>query len=276
MEDLRNWTEILLESSQNLINGFVGALPRLVAGMLLLLLGWLLARFLSRMIARALKAVRFNQLMERAQVVEFLQRAKVAQTPSQIVGKFIYWILMLLILVGFAETLKLTIVSQKIGVLINYLPNIFIAFLILIGGLFLANRLKEFIQTSLSSYSVRANRFIGSILYYLLAVFIILTALEQLQFDVALLSSNVMILLGGVALAFAIGYGLAAREIFPNIISSYYSKNTFKIGDTIRSTHWEGEIVEITNLSVVIKTQEGLRYVPAKKLIIEEIEVLTA
>jgi len=272
MNDLRHWTEIILASYTNLIDGVIFALPRILAGLMMLLLGWLLARLLSKLIARSLKVLRFDKLMDRMQVGTFLKRVKSDKTPSQIVAKFVYWIIMLMIFVGFSETLELSIVSQKIGMLINYIPNIIIAAFILIIGMYLANQFRTLVQTTLSSYGIRSGRVVGSILFYLVAIFVILTTLEQLKFNIDLLTSNVMILLGGVALAFAIGYGLAAKEIFPHIISSYYNKGTFHIGERIRISGTEGTIVELTNLSVVIETKEGRRYIPAKNLISEEVD----
>lgn len=274
MEDLRHWTDILLESYTNLIDGLIFTLPRIIAGILLFVAGWLLARLISRILAKSLKALRFDNLMDRVGVGNFLKRTNVNNPPSQLVGKLIYWLIMLLIFVGFAEALELTVVSEKIGILINYIPNVILAALILITGLYLANKLKDYVQTSLTSYAVRAGRLIGNLLFYVLAAFIILTALEQLQFNIELLTSNVMILLGGAALAFALGYGLSAREIFPNIISSYYNKGMFQIGDRIRLSGTEGEIIEITNISVVVKTIDGKRFIPAKKFITEEVEVV--
>ena len=275
MNEIKNWTEILLESYASLVDGLIVALPRIIIGILLFFLGWLLARFLSRFIARSLKLLRFDDLMKKLEVEAFLQRLKIENTPSQIAGRFVYWIFMLLIFVGFAEAMKLSMVSQKIGALINYVPNIIIAAMILIVGLYMAGKLKEIIETTLASYAIKTGRLVGSIIFYLLAIFIFLTALEQLKFNIDLLTSNIMILLGGVALAFAIGYGLAAREIFPNIISAYYSKGLFQVGNRVRLGKSEGKIIEITNLSVVIQTESGKKYIPAKKLITEEVEILS-
>lgn len=274
MDDLRHWTEILLASYTKLVDGLIYALPRILAGIILLGVGWLFARLLSRIIARSLKALKFDRMMDRVKMGEFLAKIRIEKTPSQLVGKFIYWILMLMILVGFADAMELEMVSEKIGVLINYIPNVILAALILIIGLFIAGKVKEMVQLSLASYAIRANRLIGNILFYVIAAFVVLTALEQLEFNIDLLTSNVMILLGGVALAFAIGYGLAAKEIFPNIISSYYSKNMFGVGDNIRIAGTEGEIIAITNLSVILQTSEGKRYIPAKKLVTEEVDIL--
>jgi small-conductance mechanosensitive channel len=275
MEDLRHWTEILLESYTKLVDGLIFALPRIIAGAVLFLLGWLLAKLFSRLISRSLKALKFDKMMERVKLGDFLKRLRISSTPSQLAGKFIYWLVMLLMIVGFADALNLEVVSQKIGVLINYLPNIILAALILIIGLFLAGKVQQVIQVSMASQGIRAGRMIGNIIFYIISVFIILTALEQLKFNIDLLTSNVMILLGGVALAFSIGYGLAAKEIFPNIISSYYGKNMFAVGDTIRLAETEGEILEITNISVVLQTPEGKRYIPAKKFVTEEVDIIS-
>ena len=275
MDEIRHWTEILTESYTKLIDSLINSLPRLTVGLLLFFLGWLLARILSRFIARSLRILRFDVLMKNLEVESFLQRMKITRTPSQIVGSFVYWILMLLIFVGFAEALKLNAVSEKIGALINYIPNIIIALIILIAGLYMAGKLREFIVATLSSYAIRAGRLVGNIIFYLLVIFIFLTALDQLKFNIDLLTSNIMILLGGVALAFAIGYGLAAKEIFPNIISAYYSKGMFQVGNRIRLNQSEGQIIEITNISVVIQTESGKKYIPAKKLITEEVEILS-
>ena len=275
MDEIRHWTEILFESYTKLIDGLIHALPRLVTGILLFFLSWLLARILSRFITRSLKILRFDSLMKNLEVESFLQRMKIVRTPSQIVGRSVYWILMLLIFVGFAEALELNTVSEKIGALINYVPNIFIAVIILIAGLYIAGKLRELIVTTLSSYAIRAGRLVGNIIFYLLVIFVFLTALEQLKFNIDLLTSNIMILLGGVALAFAIGYGLAAREIFPNIISAYYSKGMFQVGNRIRLDKSEGQIIEITNISVLVQTESGKKYIPAKKLITEEVEILS-
>ena len=275
MNELKNLTEILLDSYTHLIEGISVTLPLLFAGLVLFLLGWLVARLLAWLVVRSLRLLRFDKMMSQLRVDEFLKRLKWNRSPSEIVGKLLYWVIMLLLFVGFSDALGMNMVSKKIGDLINYIPNLIIAALILIVGLYLAGRLQSFIQTTLSSHGVKAGKFISNLLFYLLSLFVVLTALEQLQFNIDLLTANVMILLGGVALAFAIGYGLAAKEIFPHIISSYYNKNLFHIGDHIRLADTEGVIVEMTNLSVVIATAEGKRYIPAKKLITEEVEVLT-
>ena len=274
MEDLRHWTEILLASYKQLVEGFISVFPKIIVGIILFTLGWFVARLISRLFAKSLRLLRFDRLMDQAQIGGFVRRMKMSKKPSDIIGKFIFWTLILLMVVGFADVMGLRVVSQKIGALINYIPNIIIALLVLIFGLFLAGKVKEVVELTFTSYAVKAGKLVGNIIFYLLAIVICLTALDQLKFDIHLLTSNVMILIGGVALAFAIAYGLSAKEILPNLISSYYSKNLFSVGQTIQLGETQGEILEINNTSVIIKTASGRRIIPAKKLVTEEVEII--
>lgn len=274
MNELRHWTEILLASYQNVIDGVIEAIPRFVGGLVLLIAGWLFARFTAYLVVKSLKLVRFDGLMKKAQVEQFLQRAHIDKSPSELIGRMIYWVIILLVVAGFAEATHLDTVSEKVGALVAYIPNILMALLVLIVGLYFANTIREVIKTAFSSYAVKASRLISTIIFYLLVGVIVLTALDQLQLNVALLTSNVMILLGGVMIAFAIAYGLSARAVLPHIIASYYGKGQFQVGQKVRVGNVEGIIGEITSIFIVINTDEGRHCIPAKDFLNQEILVL--
>ncbi|MEL6698191.1 MAG: mechanosensitive ion channel domain-containing protein [Bacteroidota bacterium] len=269
-----NWIEIIEKFLNQGIEWLTLWGPRILLGLLFLLIGRIFAKVVSRVISRALSTIKFDVLMDRLEIGDYLRKVNISQKPSGIVGRIAYWSLMMIILVLVADQWGLSALSSKINALVAYIPNILVALFILVMGLYLANGIRNFLLSTLSAYGLTSGKVISNLLFYLLMIFVSLTSLEQLQFNIDLLTSNVMILLGGVALAFAIGYGLAAKEIFPNIISSYYSKSMYTIGQKIRVGEAEGEIIEITSLSVVIKTEEGKRIIPSKKLITEEVDIL--
>ncbi|MEM7371497.1 MAG: mechanosensitive ion channel domain-containing protein [Bacteroidota bacterium] len=270
MDELKHWTDI----AQNLLVGLSAWLPKIFGALLILLVGWMIARVLRTLISKGLRLARFNVLMGHLGIDQLLKKGNIKKDPSGMFGQFVYWFIMLIVLVAFTDGLGLEIVSQKIGLLINYLPNVLVALIIVIVGFYAANLVRETIFSSFGSYGIKGSRLVGNMIFYLLMVFILLTALDQLQFNVALLTSNIMILLGGIALAFAIAYGLSAKEIFPHMISSYYSKGIFEVGQTIKIGEVEGEILEITNLSVVLKTLTGRYLIPAKRLLTEDVQIL--
>ncbi len=264
----------MLASYSKLIEGLIEAVPKFISGIILLLIGWVFARLIAFLIGKSLRLLKFDSLMKRLQVNLFLEKAQIQKKPSELFSKMIFWVIMLLVFAGFAEATELTVISQKIGALIAYVPNILMAILILTLGLYLANSIREVVKVTFESYGVRAGRMAGSIIFYFLALIVILTALDQLQLNVELLTSNVLILIGGVVVAFAIGYGLSARAVLPHLISSYYSKHQFKVGQKIRIGKQEGTIREITSIYIVLETGEGRRHIPAKKFINSELTVL--
>jgi hypothetical protein len=273
MNEIRHISEILLESYQNFVDGVIHVLPKLFASIFIIFAGWVVARIIAYVVTKTLRLMKFDAFMERTRVTLFMKKAGMTKSPSWIVGRLIFWTFILLIFVGVAEAMGLPLVSRKIGEIINFIPNIFIAMAILVAGLYLAGLARDTLGTAMESYGVRSGRFIGKMVFYLITLIVCLTALDQLHFNIDFLTSNLMILIGGVALAFALGYGLSAREVLPNIISSYYGKNHYKVGQWVKIGEYEGKIMDITNISVVLKTETGKVYIPAKRMITEEVEV---
>ena len=93
MDEVRDWTDVLYESYSDLLDTILTAFPKVIGGIFLLIAGWLVARFVAFLIARSLKLLRFDKLMERVQMQDFLERVNSKLTPSQLVGKFVFWLL---------------------------------------------------------------------------------------------------------------------------------------------------------------------------------------
>lgn len=100
-------------------------------------------------------------------------------------------------------------------------------------------------------------------------------ALEQLGINTTIITSNVIIVIGGAVLAFAISYGFASKDILHNFLASLYSKNNFQIGQKIMlQDDSVGEIVKMDNISVTLKTEEGKLIIPIHILITEKIRII--
>lgn len=240
----------------------------------MLLLGWLLAKFVAFLIKKMLQAVTLDERMAGSPVKQFLDKAQVKRPISGLLARFFFWFVFLTILVGLFDAWGWDAISANVSSLIAYLPNVLLALTILVGGLAVAAWLKKTTQQMFASYSLRSARVMSSILFYVLALIVIISTLDQLQLNVDLLTSNVMIIIGGIVLAFAIGYGLSAREILPHIIASFYLKNHYRTGQRIRVGELEGIIKEINNIHVVLDQDPGTVIIPAKRLISEEVHIL--
>lgn len=274
MKLFQDWLATLGESFSHMFGQIAEYIPIILGGALMLLLGWLLAKFVAFLIKKMLQAVTLDERMAGSPVKQFLDKAQVKRPISGLLARFLFWFVFLTILVGLFDAWGWDAISANVSSLIAYLPNVLLALTILVGGLAVAAWLKKTTQQMFASYSLRSARVMSSILFYVLALIVIISTLDQLQLNVDLLTSNVMIIIGGIVLAFAIGYGLSAREILPHIIASFYLKNHYRTGQRIRVGELEGIIKEINNIHVVLDQDPGTVIIPAKRLISEEVHIL--
>jgi len=273
MEKITDWTEIGLQSLMTLSNSVMSALPNIIGALFLVILGWIIAKLMSFIVRKGLKVVGFDKLAEKINVNEILGKANIITTSSEIVGKFVYWVIILLFFVTASDTLGWTMVSESIGDLISYLPKLFSAIIIFVIGFYIASFVKKGLKGVLDSLSVSSSHMLSSIAFYIILVIISLTAFNQAGIDTAIITSNVIIIVGGVILAFSISFGIGSRDVLSNIISSFYTKTNFAVGQEISILEVKGTIQKIDNTSCVIKTKTGMTIIPVKRLLTENVDI---
>jgi small-conductance mechanosensitive channel len=222
-------------------------------------------------ITRLLKTLQFDKLADKINAGQMLDRVNVKAAPSAIVGKFVYWIIFLLFIISATETLGWEVVSQEVSKVIAYLPQLFFAILFFVFGLYLAELLKKVIYSATSSIGLGGAKAISNVVFYIIVVFVSITALNQAGVNTDLITSNITLIFGGILLAFAIAYGFAARDILSNLLSSFYNKDRFKPGDKIRVDEVEGTIDKIDSLAITIKTAKGDKVIIPSKLLTQHI-----
>lgn len=274
METLQQWEEMLSASLTTFSQRIFNVLPNVIGALLLLLLGWLIAKGVSVAIRKLLQSKTMSRITERLNRLSLLQRSDLSLDSVRIISRFVYWIILLIFFVAASETLGWTAVSRTLTNLINYLPALLSAIVIVLIGLYLAQTVRTIIRATLQSLRVGAAQLISSLAFYLLATIVVLTALEQAGVDTSIVTANLTLIIGAIVGAFAISFAIASRHILENILASFYGRKNFAVGDTIRVNTVEGEIVRIDSVSVVVKTKDAEVVLPAQTLISEQIEKL--
>jgi small-conductance mechanosensitive channel len=118
------------------------------------------------------------------------------------------------------------------------------------------------------------GKVLASVLFGVIVLLSSITALNMAGIDTTLITSNLVIVVAGVLLAFAIAYGFAARDVLTNILGSYYGKDRFSVGMRVRIGNDEGVIEKIDSVSIAIRTADRLVLIPTRQLVTERIEVL--
>lgn len=265
-----------MEPLQNSFSSFwdtlIGILPSIIGAILLIVIGWGIAKLVSIATSKLLESLRFDKLG--AKILDYTS-LKIDQDqikPSKWVGTFAFWIILLVFFISASETLGWNAVSTSISNLVNYIPQLFSALLVFAIGLYLASFVRSFVSTTLESLGMSASEILSEITFYILLIIIGTTALEQAGINTAIITANISIILGGILLAFAISFGFSSRELLTNALSSFYVKNTFSEGQTIKIDGMVGKISHIDHIKTIIRTDRGEFIIPTKRLLTENIE----
>lgn len=275
MNEVSTWSELFFRSLTTFGQTLMSAMPSIIGAIVILLLGWLFAKLVSGAINRILKAVKFNKLAENVNVKDFLEKANIQLSPNVLISKFVYWLLILLVVITAADTLGWSAVSDEISKLLGYLPRLLAAIVFFIIGVYIATFVRDVIRGATKTLGISAGRVISAFVFYLLLILVTLTALGQAGVDTSIITSNLLLIIGSIMAAAAISYGFASRDVLSNILGSFFSRRTFAVGQTIEIDGQRGKIVQMTNISVTIQISENEKLViPAHQLITKQIKIV--
>ena len=275
MNEVATWTDLFVNSLSTFATKMVEALPSLLGAIIIFIIGWLFAKLVSRAVSKILELAKFDLAAEKINASEFLAKANILVTPSRLIGKFIYWLLLLFVLITAADTLGWTSVSGEISRLIAYLPKLFIAIVLFILGTYLATFIRDVIFGATKSLGISTGKIIGNFVFYFLFITVVITALNQAGVNTSIITSNLTLILGAFLGAAALSYGLASRRVLSHILSGFFSKRLYRKGMTIEVDGVKGTIHQVTNINVIIKEESGdLSVIPMNTLTENKVRIL--
>jgi hypothetical protein len=204
--------ETILESLRVFWTELAAFLPRLLAALALLAVGWVVARLVRRATIRFLKLVRLDAVAERAGIEDFLVQGGVRYTAVTILAQLVYWLLLFTVLLATLNVLGLGVAAELFNRVVLYIPNVLAAVLVLLFGSLLGRFLGGALYTYLNNTGVSGARFLSTLAQWAVLVFVGFIALEQLRIGGQILVSAFQIAFGAFCLALALAFGLGGRR----------------------------------------------------------------
>ncbi|MBX2816958.1 MAG: mechanosensitive ion channel [Saprospiraceae bacterium] len=263
----------LLEQLQVLLQSFFSKVPNLLGALLLFIIGWIIAKLIARIVARFFRSIKIDRLADRLNEIDLIEKSRVSIVPSKILSKIIYYMVFLIFIIAGTDVLGMPELSSLVSDIINYIPVAITAMVLLVIGLLLADLIRKAVLTTCQSLGIPSAKMISSFVFYFILINVVLVSLNQAGIDTDFLASNISIVLGGVVLAFGLGYGLASKNIFSNMLSSFYDKDRLKVGETITMGSRTGKIIDVDKSSVTLKTEKGRLVIPLHKISEQEVEI---
>lgn len=260
----------------NLLNKFVSAVPNILGAIVISLVGFAIAKTIGKLIAQLLHRVGIDTLADKLNNIDVVHKYKIQFKPSKILGEIIYYFLLLFFLIAATELLGMPAVSKLISDLINYIPDLVVAGIVLVIGLIVSNGLKEIVSTTCKSLNIPNGSLIANLAFYFVFITISLSALNQAKIDTSFIRNNLSIILGGIVAAFSLGYGLASKDMMSNFLASFYSSRHVHVGDKVKIGDVSGTIIYTDSTCLKIQSGEKMIIMPMSKLTTNDIEIFAS
>ncbi len=259
---------------QSLWNSIVGFLPQLLKGIAFLIFGWIFIKITLFIIKKALGFTNIDSLPEKLNVDEIFGNSSIKIQPTKVIVTSIKWILIFIFIIVASELLGLRMVSEQLSNLIAYLPKLISALVIFAVGVYVANMVKKAVSSMFSSLELSGGNLVGNIIFYLIAIIVSVTALNQAGVNTDLITNNLSIIFASILAAFTISFGLGSRDIIKRLLFGYYSRKNLQVGNKIKTDSFEGVIESIDNISVVLSSENKTIIIPIKEIVDNKIEVI--
>ena len=273
MNNLPNISEILRNTFNTLISQFVDFVPRVIGCLVILAIGYLVARGVKMVVSQLLARVGFDRIGDRLNEIGIIKQLQTEIKLSDIVAKILYYYILLIFLTFAADTLGVDTITNMVLSLVTFIPKLIAGAVMLQIGVMLSDAIKTAITALCKSFNISSAKLIGNIAFIFFLIITLITALGQIGIETALLESSFLLIIGGVVIAFGLGYGIASKDVLANIISSFYSRKNYREGQIIKIDDVKGMITKIDNTSVTIVNDTATTIVPLQLFQTRQVEI---
>jgi small-conductance mechanosensitive channel len=206
------WNNLIAEPVRQMLTRILAYLPILLGALVILIVGWLIAKAIRGIIDWLLKIVRFDTLADKAGISEILRKGDLKISAREVVSGIVYWLIIIMVLVMTVDALGLPKASSVLASLFAYVPNVIAALLVLVVAMFLASFVSGIVRTAAGNANLPKPQLLAGISRWAIIIFAVTIALEQLGIAPLLVTATFNIILGGIVLALALAFGLGGKD----------------------------------------------------------------
>ncbi len=269
-------------SRQALVDSFTQAwtqvimiAPKLVAMVAVLVIGYVLARWVGGLIAVISEKIGLQTAAEKSGLAQSMHDVGIHRPVPAIVGGLTFWLLMSVFVMAAFSILGLESVSLAMKEVVNYIPKVLVTTVVVVVGLLAATFVRGVVATSADRVGLTYAEYLAGGCYWVLSILTFIAAFNQLGIQFALLEKLILIGSAGLAAGFALAFGLGGRDVMAGILSGYYVRQRIQAGDTVSVAGFEGTVREVGPVATIIETRDDGRLsrhsIPNSKMLQEAV-----
>jgi hypothetical protein len=217
--------DLFVDTTREFLHHIAAFLPKLLQALFVVVVGWLFAKAVRFAVERALRAVNFNVLTERAGTDNFLKQAGMRGDTTTLFGIVAFWLAILATLIIAFDGLGLTYITDLLGRVVLYTPKLLIAMLIVVFGSYCAGFVGKAVQAYCLDAQIPDADMLGRIVRYLIMTFVVMIALSQVEVGGDFVQRTFLIILAGLMLALALAFGLGGKNWAAAMLQRWWPQN---------------------------------------------------
>lgn len=249
------WTTVA-HTFRDSFQQIVGMADNVVAMVVIVVVGFLMAKLLGRATAALGETVGLQRAAERSGLADSMKQVGIAKSVPAIAGLIVFWFLMSVAMMAAFKVLGLPAVSAAMQDVVTYIPKILVAMAVVVIGLLVASFLRGIVATSADRVGITYAEHLANGCYYILALITFLAAASHLGLQLALLEKLILIASGALAVGLGLALGLGGRDVVGGILAGYYIRQRFAAGDPVSVAGIEGTVREVGPVATILETEE--------------------
>src|SRR5512139_2639807 len=221
---ITDWGAAVMTSLTAALSMFLAAIPRVIGFIVILVIGWLIAGVIAAAVAALLRAVRFNDLAQRSGLAGFVHNMGVRKDTAGVLADVVKWFVRLIVLVVAFDALGLPAVSAVLQQFLLWIPNLVVAVIILVIAGLAANALGDLVRGATAQAGFDNPDLFSTITRVAIWGFGIVIAVNQIGIAQTLVNTLFMGLVGALALAIGLAFGLGGRDTAREIVDNWYNR----------------------------------------------------
>lgn len=258
--------------SNEVYNAVVQHSPDVLGAILLLVVGWLLARLVRAATRKALETL--NRFLEH--VLSGRPRAVVrfSTGATHLLAAILYWVTLFIFVVMALRTAGLEGVANWLEQIIVYLPSFITGAVIIFVGYILSSVVRDTVYTTARSAELAEAELLSRLAWALTLITALIIGLDQAGVDITFITIMLGVITGTLLAGFALAFGMGAQTLVSNLIAAHYLRDMIQPGQTVRVGDCEGRVLDVSATAIILDTPEGRTSIPARTYQEQAVSVL--
>jgi len=230
---MMDFLNLILEPLQDMFLKFKAFIPSLLAMLVILLLGILLAKLLRLVLLKFLLAIKFDSWSDRMGFTTLMRKGDLWLKPSFVLAGIVFWLLVIVTLMVGLGALDVSAIDNLVEQFFSYLPRVFSAAVILAVGYLFTSFISRAVLIAMANSGYHYARLLAEAIRVLLMLMILAMVMEQLQIATNIVIAAFSILFGGIVVALAIAFGVGGIDTARRIVEQKFTEEPPKVPDDI-------------------------------------------